>query len=139
MNETEEKLNELFEELVPVNGKSDTVAGELVRAVERITYRNWNDGDHIGVGYGKETCNPAARFIMARGCATMRKLVENMWGIENDDKYDAHVAALELSTITHIKLHPELKETPNNEDMWDFRNPEEDCDDWDEDFDDEED
>lgn len=28
--------------------------------MNRISYRNWNDGDHIGVGYGRETCNPAA-------------------------------------------------------------------------------
>lgn len=138
MTETEEKLNKLFEELVPTSGKADTVAGELVRAVERIAYRNWNDGDHIGVGYGKETCNPAARYIMACGSETMCKLVENMWGVEEDDKYDAHVAALELAAVTHITLNPKLRIIPNSEDMWDFRNPEEDRDDWDEDFDEEE-
>ena len=62
----EKKLNALFEELVPASGKADTVAGEIVRAITRIGYRNWNDGDHIGVGYGKETCNPAARYLSAK-------------------------------------------------------------------------
>lgn len=49
----EQKINALFAELVPASGKADTVAGEIVRAVSRIGYRNYNDGDHIGVGYGK--------------------------------------------------------------------------------------
>ena len=54
MTTAEQKINALFSELVPVSGKADTVAGEIVRAVSRISYRNYNDGDHIGVGYGKE-------------------------------------------------------------------------------------
>lgn len=43
---TETRINELFEELVPPQGKADTVAGEIIRAVCRLHYRNWNDGDH---------------------------------------------------------------------------------------------
>lgn len=54
MTTAEQKINALFSELVPASGKADTVAGEIVRAVSRIGYRNYNDGDHIGVGYGKE-------------------------------------------------------------------------------------
>ena len=63
----EQKINALFAELVPASGKADTVAGEIVRAVSRIGYRNYNDGDHIGVGYGKQTCNPAARYLIKNG------------------------------------------------------------------------
>ena len=32
----EEKLNGMFEELVPASGKADTAAGEIVRAICRI-------------------------------------------------------------------------------------------------------
>ena len=35
----------LFEELVPAEGPCETVAGELIRAISRIGYRDWNDGD----------------------------------------------------------------------------------------------
>ena len=28
--------------------------------MSRIGYRFYNDGDQLGIGYGKETCNPAA-------------------------------------------------------------------------------
>ena len=61
MTAAEQRINALFEELVPASGKADTVAGEIIRAVSRIIYRNYNDGDHVGVGYGNETCNPVSR------------------------------------------------------------------------------
>ena len=59
MTKNEERINELFKELVPETGKADSLAGELVRAMSRIGYRFYNDGDQLGIGYGKETCNPA--------------------------------------------------------------------------------
>ena len=53
-----DRVNTRFEELVPLEGKADTLAGEIVRAISRIGYRFYNDGDQVGVGYGKQTCNP---------------------------------------------------------------------------------
>lgn len=66
MTKAEKRIEDLFEELVPTSGKADTVAGEIIRAIARISYRNYNDGDHIGVGYGNETCNPPARYLMKK-------------------------------------------------------------------------
>ena len=57
------RVNTKFQELVPLEGKADTLAGEIVRAISRIGYRFYNDGDQVGVGYGKQTCNPPARFL----------------------------------------------------------------------------
>ena len=51
--------------LMPPSGKAETVAGEIIRAVDRIWYRWYNDGDKINVGYGKETCNGSARYLEA--------------------------------------------------------------------------
>ena len=61
------RFDELFDELVPMSGKADSLAGEIIRAVSRIVYRYYNDGDIVGVGYGNETCNPAARFLTVCG------------------------------------------------------------------------
>ena len=110
---TETRINELFEGLVPPQGKADTVAGEIIRAVCRLHYRNWNDGDHVGVGYGKETCNPAARFLAKRGSREMETVIYNMWGDPLDDSYDACMEILLDQTIQYIDDHPELKATPN--------------------------
>ena len=74
----DEKLNGMFEELVPPTGKADTLAGEIVRAICRIGYRNWNDGDHIGVGYGNETCNAAARYLQAHTDSDTRTIIDDI-------------------------------------------------------------
>ena len=135
MKTTEKKLGELFEELVPASGKAPTVAGEIVRAINRISYRNWNDGDHIGVGYGRETCNPAARYLGAKCGEEISSLVYAAWGIENDKAYDLILEQLEAAVLGYLEQHPELKAAENREDMFDYRNADEDVDTYDEDED----
>lgn len=130
---TEKKLNELFEELVPTSGKAATAAGEIVRAINRIAYRNYNDGDHIGVGYGRETCNPAARYLAAKCDREVASLISAIWGIENDKAYDLILAQLEAAVIEYLETHPDLKAVENHEDMFDYRDADEDVDTYDED------
>lgn len=135
MKATEKKLGELFEELVPASGKAPTVAGEIVRAMMRISYRNWNDGDHIGVGYGRETCNPAARYLGAKCGEEVASLISAIWGIENDKAYDLILGQLEAEVVKYLERNPELKAAENREDMFDYRNADEDVDTYDEDED----
>jgi hypothetical protein len=136
MTDTEKKISALFEELVPASGKADTVAGEIIRAVSRIGYRNYNDGDHIGVGYGRETCNPAARYLANRAGSRVERAISDMWGVEDDSRYDNLVATLEKEVLAYLEYHPELKTTSNEEDMWQFRDEEEDVDDYEDDYED---
>lgn len=135
MKATEKKLGELFEELVPASGKAPTVAGEIVRAINRISYRNWNDGDHIGVGYGRETCNPAARYLGAKCGEEVASLISAIWGIENDKAYDLILGQLEAEVVKYLERNPELKAAENREDMFDYRDASEDVDTYDEDED----
>lgn len=132
MTAREEKINALFEELVPASGKAATVAGEIVRAISRIGYRNYNDGDHLGVGYGRETCNPAARYLAAKCDDRIARLISAIWGEENDSYYDTGLADLEDAILEYLEGHPELKEEKNTEDMWDYRDKDEDVDTYDE-------
>ena len=83
----QERFNSLFEELVPMSGKADSLAGELARAVGRIGHRFYNDGDQIGIGYGKETCNPAARFLIKKLPKEIGDLVVALWGMESEDAW----------------------------------------------------
>ena len=53
MTKNEDRINKLFKELVPETGKADSLAGELVRAMSRIAYRFYNDGDMVNIAYGK--------------------------------------------------------------------------------------
>lgn len=122
-------MEALFEELVPPAGKADTKAGEIVRAFCRLNYRNYNDGDHIGIGYGKETCNAAARYL-AKSCEGADDIIfDRLWGVYSDDLYDKGLEVLESHIVDYIESHPELKAEENTEDMLDYFDEFEDRDD----------
>lgn len=128
-----DKLNALSEVLVPASGKSDSLAGELVRATERIGYRFFNDGDQIGIGYGKETCNPAARFLIKKAPKEIADLVAALWGMVSEEGYQAVLDILIGKVADYVEVHPELREQPT-EDMWDYYDKHEDVDDsWEDD------
>ena len=57
-------LDATYDFLVPNEGMCDSVAGELVRAIMRVIYRDWNDGDVFYAGYGRETCLPSVAYII---------------------------------------------------------------------------
>ena len=128
-----EEMNEvLFEELVPSMGKADTEGGEIMRAVNRIQYRYWNDGDIAGQGYGKRTVNPAVRFLdlvvfRLKSCA-FRTLVNQFQdyvdGISVTDKeYEEKVNELVKEAIIYI-AQKKLYEVSNGIDMLDCAFPE---------------
>lgn len=132
----QEEFDKLFDKYVPGSGKAPTVAGELLRAVGRIGYRYFNDGDKIGTGYGRETVNAAARYVMKKGSPSMATTIEQLWSSDpyyemiNDQKYEILLNKLVNTTLQFIETNPELTEKPNNEDLWNYTDPEEDVDDY---------
>ena len=128
LTQNEERINGFFEELVPVKGKCESLAGEIIRATARIGYRYYNDGDMVGVGYGKETCNPAARFLLNRLPSKLVETVVQLWGERNEMKYEKLLDELNGGVADYIENHPELRLQPTN-DMLDFRDSDEDVDD----------
>ena len=128
MTKNAERINKLFEELVPFEGKADSLAGELVRAISRIGYRFSNDGDLVNIGYGKETCNPAARFLIAKGNHEISDLTVALWEIFSEDAYEKVLDTLEGAVADYIEQNPDLRNQPTK-DMWDFKDEEEDQDD----------
>ena len=133
--ETEKRINELFDELVPRDGKAESKAGEIIRAVTRIGYRFYNDGDMCNRGYGKETCNAAARFLVQEsGDPAVCEMVCEM-GDERccvtEEIYSELLEELTEAAIALIDRKPELRTQPTK-DMWDYFDPETDRDDsWD--------
>lgn len=59
----EQKFDALFNKYVPESGKAETVGGEILRAMARIAYRFYNDGEKVGNGHGNITCNGSDRFL----------------------------------------------------------------------------
>ena len=97
-----DRLNDLFDELVPCTGKADSLAGEMVRATARIGYRFYNDGDRIGIGYGKETCNPAARFLIQKAPKEIADLTAALYGMASEDGYEAVLEILAAKLADYI-------------------------------------
>lgn len=103
MTKNEDRINKLFKELVPETGKADSLAGELVRAMSRIGYRFYNDGDQLGIGYGKETCNPAGRFLGAKGNDKIAKLTADAWAVYSEEAY---LGGLQRGSLRKGSGHP---------------------------------
>ena len=125
MNKHGDRLDELFKELVPASGKAPTVAGEIVRAACKIGYRYNNDGDIINSGYGKETCNPPARYLAENTNEEIAKIIdyifETFQGASYGNMgYECMLEKLFEKIIEYLDEHQELTETENTEDMWDY-------------------
>lgn len=60
----EKEFEKYEKELVPRSGKADTIEGEMLRAISRIVYRYYNDGDVFFYGYGKETALPSVNWLL---------------------------------------------------------------------------
>ena len=123
-----EKLDALFEELVPPMGKADSLAGEIIRAVSRIGYRFFNDGDQLGIGYGKETCNPAGRFLIKLTNDKIADIASGMFGLYAEEKYEEQLKDLLYAVAEYVEGNPELRQT-ETDDMFDYRDKYEDVDD----------
>jgi hypothetical protein len=74
---TSASLEELFQKLVPGSGMAETVEGELVRAIMRVWYRYYNDGDYYFRGYGKETVGPTVYYLQTQSPSSIRPALKN--------------------------------------------------------------
>lgn len=111
-----DQLQVYFDELVPAQGKADTIAGELVRAMMRILYRDYNDGDLFYSGYGKETCGGSVVYLMDKVEdleRPFRNIVENQY---EDEDYTDELEEAAYLLIQYLNNHPELFIQKNEED-----------------------
>lgn len=111
-----DQLQVYFDELVPAQGKADTVAGELVRAMMRILYRDYNDGDLFYSGYGKETCGGSVVYLIDKVEDLERpfsNIVENQY---EDQYYTTELEDAAYILIEYLNNHPELFTQKNEED-----------------------
>ena len=118
--DTEKDSEILFDALVPGSGHADSLGGEL-----------------LGEGYGRETVNPAVRYMAFTVRPTTSplygivkdfyKFVERSYVNVSDKEYEFMVMRLLRNTVIHI-VENKLWDTPNQQDMYDFRDPKVDVD-----------
>ena len=143
-----EKRNEpLYDELVPGQGASDYVEGEMIRAINRIIYRFYNDGDKFWDDYGTETAGPAHSYLINsdRIPQEIRSKLESIFdGIVHVYEDEAYTAAVKkaLGVVLDYVESKEGNYTEHGEDLFDYDAEydyeEEDDEDYTYDYDDEE-
>lgn len=120
--EPEVALDNIFGMLVPPQGAAETVAGELVRAVMRILYRNYNDGDKFFEGYGLETCGSSAEYLYDHGFdSRIQSILDDAEDLsDDDDDYSDMLDALTEEVLDHLYNNQELFGEENTEDSRDY-------------------
>lgn len=110
-------FEEWFEYLVPSSGKAPTVAGEIVRAVNKLAYRWYNDGDEFYQGYGRETCGAPAVYLMYKIDEVAPKL--NKLINCDEDSYSKGLDELKDIVHTYLLNNQDAFGTVNEEDSMD--------------------
>lgn len=128
------KLMEPLSEYIPDRGKADTVGGEMTRAVERIGYRWFNDGDNVGSwelyeGYGQydiPSVTSAAAYILDEYRSfgplgsRLKDVVEDLvYNDLTDSVYERTLVELCEVARAIFDKSPEIFKKGNNEDMFD--------------------
>lgn len=101
----------LWDKYVPSSGAAETIGGEILRAMSRIIYRFYNDGDMVGVGYGNETCNSSDRYL----CNTIPDYVTLDQFYESQEKeYENQMLKDHRIVFAYLQKNPYLFGEKNN-------------------------
>ena len=117
------ELDKYFDKLVPSQGKAGTLNGEIVRAVNRIGYRWYNDGDKFYEGYGTETAGPSMAFLTKHTEIDPQirdafiKLERAVTGTTTDKQYEKFLEGLFKYAVRHVEMIPTTKSAV---DMFDY-------------------
>tara|TARA_Y100000361_G_C11149290_1_gene340068 strand:- start:496 stop:1473 length:978 start_codon:yes stop_codon:yes gene_type:complete len=141
--EMEKRNEKLFSELVPGSGNADTIEGEILRAINRIVYRYYNDGDFFYRGYGTETAGPAHSFLINSNDIPfqLQSTLTSTFNKAIDAPEEGYERLIKFA-LEQILDYIEGKDgnyTKSNENMFDYPSEFEDEEDYDDDYYDEED
>ena len=104
--------------LMPMMGKSDVVAGEMIRAANRLVYDYYNNGmcnntsGALEYLYTKRVVNYDVYKTLSPICATEGYTSENL---------DEHLEQIIDNVVEHILANPDLETKENSEDMFDYQ------------------
>lgn len=118
----EDRVQALFDRLVPESGSAGTVAGELARAMMKVFYRDYNDGDVFYQGYGLETCAPAMEYIKETlNSSDLDDYLDSIaqQGLQDDDYTDS-LREVAARVINYIKNNLVKCLKSSNDDYLDY-------------------
>lgn len=110
INQLSNELNERRDKYVPDSGKADTVGGEIIRALDRVIYRYFNDGDIVGVGYGIETVNSSFRYLYKK----VPNLPGNFGYTLDENLYLGELVKLAQKVLDYLNTAESVFNEPND-------------------------
>jgi hypothetical protein len=120
----------MYERYVPAYGKADTLGGEILRAISRIVYRYYNDGDTVARYYGgTRNCSYGAEKFLAEHVPNYEPLRD----VSESDFEEKACGDLKI-VVDYLRTNPALFETENTEDFLELA-PEEEWEDEEDDWD----
>lgn len=108
-------LENLRSKYVPGMGAAETRGGEIIRALDRLTYRFYNDGDKVDEGYGIETVNSSYRYLLGHLPSSLIDNLPNLTGWM-DEKYEEILLAWWEAITKYLEEHKEVFEEVNHTD-----------------------
>ena len=120
----QKEYDELWERLVPPRGNAVTKAGEVLRAVSRIYYRWYNDGDQlrpaidkwVAQSSGAKAFNYLYQFRDPVSGFSTKVLMEDIVFAATEEDYET---ALERAVDAIIEWAVQQPDTPNEDDFLD--------------------
>ena len=117
-NKTHDALYDMY---VPACGKASTVGGEILRAINRIVYKFYNDGDTVARYYSSSYNHSygAEKYLRLHvpSYIPMRE-------IDDDTEFEEYACFNLKRVLDYLKENPQLFKTENFEDFLDM-SPEE--------------
>jgi hypothetical protein len=112
-----EKNQAFFDEAyglyVPCRGKANTVGGEILRAISRIVYKFYNDGDTVARYY---SCALNLSWAADRFLAYRVPTYSFLNDITDDVEFELKLSKNFNNVVDYLKKNPQLFETPNEDD-----------------------
>jgi len=140
--ELEDRNEPLYDKLVPGQGDAETVEGEMLRAINRIVYRFYNDGDKYFEGYGTETAGPAHSFLVNANHPLKSAMVKLFDEPSGDNSYERMLKDVLDMILDYIEsrqgkytkntlggmfnYEPEFEEEEEDDDDYDYYDDEDD-------------
>lgn len=115
--EQDQIWEQLWDEYVPVSGMASTTGGEILRAMSRIIYRFYNDGDMVGVGYGNETVNSSDRYLT--DVVPEYKTLDDGYTEYSETAYEKHMLENHRKVFNYLQKTPKLFKEENTIDSRD--------------------
>ena len=118
LNATDNDFHEaMYERYVPACGKCATLGGEILRAINRIVYKFYNDGDTVARYYSSNYNHSygAEKFLYKHvpGYYLMRDITD-------DTDFESAVCKNFKTVVDYLRENPALFEVKNSEDFLDL-------------------